>query len=64
MPDCKVTMPKNDDEYFARMTKALFQAGLNWQMIENKWPNFEKAFAGFSIPKVSKFGEANYEFDD
>jgi 3-methyladenine DNA glycosylase Tag len=57
MPDCKVTMPKNDDEYFARMTKALFQAGLNWQMIENKWPNFEKAFAGFSIPKVSKFGD-------
>ncbi len=49
--------PKNDDEYFERMTKTLFQAGLNWQVVENKWPNFEKAFAGFSISKVSKFGE-------
>ena len=52
-----ISKPKNDDEYFERMTKTLFQAGLNWQVVENKWPNFEKAFAGFSIPKVSKFGE-------
>jgi len=57
MPFSKVSKPKNDDEYFERMTKALFQAGLNWQMIENKWPNFEKAFSGFSISKVSKFGD-------
>ena len=57
MPPENVTKPKNDDEYFERMTKTLFQAGLNWQVIENKWPNFEKAFAGFSIPKASKFGE-------
>lgn len=26
-------------------------------MIENKWPNFEKAFDDFSIPKVAKFGD-------
>jgi len=57
MPAFKVTPPKNDDEYFERMTQALFQAGLNWKMIEDKWPNFEKAFGGFSIPKVAKFGD-------
>jgi len=57
MPDWKVSAPKNDDEYFERMTKALFQGGLNWKMIDDKWPNFEKAFAGFSIPKVAKFGD-------
>src|ERR1700730_314288 len=57
MPPGNITKPKNDDEYFERMTKTLFQAGLNWQVIDTKWPNFEKAFAGFSIPKVSKFGE-------
>ena len=57
MPPRERTIPKTDDEYFERMTKTLFQAGLNWQVIENKWPNFEKAFANFSIPKVSKFGE-------
>ena len=54
-PGWKVTPPKDDDEYFERMTKSLFTAGLNWKMIENKWPNFEKAFAGFSTAKVSKF---------
>jgi 3-methyladenine DNA glycosylase Tag len=47
--------PKNDDEYFERMTRTVFTAGLNWKVIENKWPNFQKAFAGFSIPKVAKF---------
>jgi DNA-3-methyladenine glycosylase I len=46
---------KNDDEYFERMTRTVFTAGLNWRMIEKKWPNFQKAFAGFSIPKVAKF---------
>ncbi|MDA4137342.1 MAG: DNA-3-methyladenine glycosylase I [Thaumarchaeota archaeon] len=55
-PD-KVTPPKNDDEYFERMTKSLFSAGLNWSVIDNKWSNFQKAFAGFSIPKVAKFSE-------
>ncbi len=53
----KVEPPKNDDDYFERMSNALFQAGLNWKMIQNKWPNFNKAFANFSIEMVSKFGE-------
>lgn len=37
------------------MTRTVFTAGLNWKVIENKWPNFQKAFAEFSIPKVAKF---------
>ncbi|MFI5421565.1 MAG: DNA-3-methyladenine glycosylase I [Nitrososphaerales archaeon] len=57
MPIQNMSKPKSDDEYFERMTKTLFQAGLNWQVVDSKWPNFEKAFAGFSIPKVSKFGD-------
>lgn len=51
----KVDPPKNDDDYFERMTKAIFQAGLNWRMIENKWPNFRSAFDNFSTKKVSTF---------
>ncbi len=56
-PMWNVKPPKNDDEYFERMTRTVFTAGLNWKVIENKWPNFQKAFAGFSIPKVAKFTE-------
>ncbi len=54
-PMWNVKPAKNDDEYFERMTRTVFTAGLNWRMIEKKWPNFQKAFAGFSIPKVAKF---------
>lgn len=39
------------------MTRALFAAGLNWRVIENKWPNFVKAFAGFSPTKVAKMSQ-------
>jgi DNA-3-methyladenine glycosylase I len=53
--------PKNDDEYFERMCHAVFQAGLNWKMVENKWPGFRKAFADFSIEKVAKYGESDVQ---
>jgi 3-methyladenine DNA glycosylase Tag len=56
-----MTAPESDDEYFERMTRALFQAGLNWRMIENKWPNFQKAFSHFSISKVAKFDDAKLD---
>jgi 3-methyladenine DNA glycosylase Tag len=55
MPAWKVTPPKDDAEYFERMTKCIFTAGLNWKVVENKWPNFRKAFGGFSPSKVAKF---------
>src|SRR6266700_2699798 len=49
--------PKDDAEYFERLTKSVFTAGLNWTVVENKWPVFQKAFAQFSLPKVAKFNE-------
>src|SRR3989442_12293083 len=49
--------PKDDAEYFERLTKSVFTAGLNWSVVENKWPDFQKAFAQFSLPKVAKFNE-------
>ena len=50
-----VSPPRYDDGYFERMSQAIFQAGLNWKMVENKWPHFRRAFANFSINKVAKF---------
>ena len=37
-----------DDRWLSNMTKGIFQAGFNWQVIENKWPGFEEAFEGFN----------------
>ncbi len=55
----KFKPPKNDDGYFEQMSRAIFQAGLNWEMIQNKWPDFNKAFGGFSISKVARFDDKN-----
>jgi 3-methyladenine DNA glycosylase Tag len=56
-PGWKVIPPKDDAEYFERMSRALFTAGLSWARVEKKWPNFRKAFAGFSPAKVSTMTE-------
>lgn len=36
-----------DDRYLSAITKCVFRAGFVWRIIENKWPQFEEAFAGF-----------------
>ena len=48
--------PETDTEYFENMTRCIFQAGLSWQLISNKWPNFQKAFYSFKISKIAGFG--------
>ena len=53
--------PPNDDAYFENMCRVIFQAGLNWDVIEKKWPNFRKAFHNFSIDNVAKFDNSDIE---
>jgi 3-methyladenine DNA glycosylase Tag len=53
----KVAAPKDDAEYFERMSRAIFSAGLSWEMVEKKWPNFRTAFAAFSPEKVARMTE-------
>ena len=54
-------MPPNDSAYFENLTRCIFQAGLNWKMITNKWPEFTKAFAEFDIKKVAGYGEKDVD---
>jgi DNA-3-methyladenine glycosylase I len=56
-PAWNVTPPKDDSDYFDRMSKAIFTAGLNWKMVENKWPAFHRSFFGFSPAKVARLTE-------
>ena len=53
--------PANDDAYFENMCRIIFQAGLNWSVIEKKWPTTKKAFANFSVDKVARFDDADLE---
>jgi len=43
------------------MIRVIFLAGLSWKMIDEKWPNFKKAFMNFSIDKVAKFSEKDIQ---
>ncbi|MEL6794888.1 MAG: 3-methyladenine DNA glycosylase, partial [Pseudomonadota bacterium] len=36
-----------DDRWLSMMTRAIFQAGFSWKVIEAKWDGFEAAFEGF-----------------
>jgi len=60
-PGRRATPPKDDAEYFERMSRSLFTAGLSWAMVERKWPNFRKAFAAFSPERVAKMTERDVE---
>lgn len=50
-----------DDQMFERMSLEGFQSGLSWLVILRKRPAFRKAFAGFSIAKVARFGDKDVE---
>jgi DNA-3-methyladenine glycosylase I len=52
---------RGDDALFERLTLEAFQSGLSWITILRKRPAFRAAFAGFSIPKVAEFTEADAE---
>jgi 3-methyladenine DNA glycosylase Tag len=39
--------PKALADYLEALTKAVFDAGLSWRVVEAKWPGFVEAFHGF-----------------
>ena len=51
-PDMKALAKLTDDRVLAEMTQRVFSAGFAWSVIENKWPDFEKAFLGFKPAKL------------
>ncbi|MCF6256112.1 MAG: DNA-3-methyladenine glycosylase I [Gammaproteobacteria bacterium] len=48
LPPGKIRKIPND-RWLSAMTKCIFQAGFNWQIIENKWERFEEVFEGFDV---------------
>ncbi|MCA9873697.1 MAG: DNA-3-methyladenine glycosylase I [Anaerolineales bacterium] len=54
-------VPEDDAGYLEKITQAVFQAGFSWQVIRQKWPNFQAAFAGFDVDKVAAFTEEDVE---
>jgi len=44
----------SDDRWLSEFSKRIFQAGFNWQVVENKWDGFEKAFWNFKPPRCAR----------
>jgi len=55
----KDSRPATDREYFENMARCIFQAGLNWQLVADKWPRFREAFHGFDVDKVASYGPSD-----
>lgn len=46
-----------DDRWLAAMAKGIFQAGISWTVVNNKWPGIEEAFDHFAIGRTALMSE-------
>ncbi|MCA9830887.1 MAG: DNA-3-methyladenine glycosylase I [Dehalococcoidia bacterium] len=42
-------------DYLEVLTKAVFESGMSWKVIEAKWPGFQEAFHGFDPERIVSF---------
>lgn len=54
-------VPSDLAGYLAVISRAIFQAGLSWKLIERKWDAYLRLFEGFDPVLVAAFGEADVE---
>ena len=49
--------PSNLADYLEVMSRAVFQTGMSWKVVQSKWPGIREAFRGFDPKAVAVFGE-------
>ncbi|TYL48186.1 DNA-3-methyladenine glycosylase I [Marinomonas sp. IMCC 4694] len=42
----------SDDRWLSAFSQKIFQSGINWQVVRNKWPDFETVFFAFDVEKM------------
>lgn len=50
-----------DDRWLSEMSACVFRAGFSWQVIEKKWPGFEKAFWGFNPKRCAAMSDGDLD---
>ena len=50
-------VPVSLDDYLEVMSKSVFQSGMSWKVVENKWPGTKEAFYDFDVHKVANLIE-------
>jgi DNA-3-methyladenine glycosylase I len=46
---------KGLSDYLAALSVAVFEPGLNWRVVESKWPGIVEAFDGFDVRTVAGY---------
>ena len=49
--------PTSLDDYLEVMSKAVFQSGMSWKVVEAKWEGTREAFDNFDVAKVAAYDE-------
>ena len=50
--------PRSLNDYLEIMTKAVFQSGMSWKVVNAKWPGFQAGFQGFDVAAVAAMDES------
>jgi len=53
--------PQKLGDYLEIMTKAVFQGGISWKVVQSKWPGIKDAFMDFDAETVAQFSEPELE---
>jgi DNA-3-methyladenine glycosylase I len=54
-------IPQSLDDYLEIMSKSVFQSGLSWKVVENKWPDIRAAFHNFDVQTVAQLNDDDIE---
>ena len=47
--------------YLEVLSKAVFQAGMSWKVVDAKWPGIKEAFRDFDVETVADLGESELD---
>ena len=61
MPAPEKIQPNSLGDYLEIMTKAVFQSGISWKVVESKWPGIKEAFKDFDAEAVAGLSEPDLE---
>ena len=53
--------PTTLDDYLEIMSKAVFQTGMSWRVIESKWPGIREALRNFDVHAVATLGDRDID---
>ncbi len=54
MHDPRGEKPESLAGYLESMSKVIFTSGINWKVVEAKWPGITEAFGGFDVESVAR----------